>query len=422
MPLSDRIFRPNAVRVNPPARAVHGGRIDPPTRLLDSGVAAYYGDCMGIEISAVESKRDLDRFIKFPIELYRGNPYWVPPLIRDERETLTPGKNPAYENAESRLFLALGDGRIVGRIAAILNLAANKKHGTKNLRFSWFDSIDDFETAKALFGAVEDWGRTKGMETLTGPHSFTDLDPEGLLVEGFEELGTIATTYNYPYYPALLERYGFIKEIDYVEFQAQAPPGTEIPERMVKMAEWAQKRGGYHLIKDQSIRRLRKERAQEMFDLIDEAYEELYGTIPLTQAQKNYYVGKYMPFVSADFLKIVVNSENKMVGFLIAMPSLSRAFQKAKGRLFPFGLLHILRALRRFTILDFYLVGVKKEYRGKGVDLTMAIDVFKACLAKGVRLSESNPELENNTKIQNEWKIVSSRQHKRRRIYRKNIA
>jgi hypothetical protein len=336
-------------------------------------------------------------------------------------ELLTPGKNPAFENAEAQTFLALRDGRIVGRIAAILSHAANRKYGTKNLRFSWFDTIDDLEVARALFAAVEDWGKQRGMETLTGPHSFTDLDPEGMLIQGFDELSTIAVMYNYAYYPTLAEQCGFSKDIDYVEFQALPPVGAALPEKTVKLAEWAQKRNNFRIVKYKTVAQAKKERAAELFDVLDEAFEELYGTVPLSRTQKEYFVNKYMSLVNPDFLEIAVNEKDEMIGFIIAMPSLSRAFQKANGRLFPFGFLYILRALKKYDTLDFYLAGVKKAYRGKGVDLIMTIDVFRTGMAKGVRRAESNPELETNSKIQNEWKIVPVRQHKRRRIYRKTI-
>jgi hypothetical protein len=376
---------------------------------------------MSVVISVVESPADLKRFVRFPLELYKGNAYWVPPLLRDEIDTLTPGRNPALKNAERQLFLAHRNGRMVGRVAGILSHAANDKYGTKNTRFGWFETIDDFEVTQALLSAVEEWGRGKGMTTLTGPQGFTDLDFEGLLVEGYEERATIATIYNPPFYPQHLERFGFAKEVDYVEFQALAPEGTVLPEKMMKMAEWAAKRNNFRLVKYDNIKRLRSERGQELFDLVDETFDELYGTTPLTQEQKDYYISRYIPFANPEFVKIAVNDKNEMVGFLISLPSLARAFQKARGHLFPLGFLHILRALRKFDTLDFMMAGVKKSYRGKGVDLIMTIDVFRSALARGVRFAESNPELETNSRIQNEWKIVATRQHKRRRIYKKSI-
>ncbi len=377
---------------------------------------------MSVSVSAVESRADLKRFIRFPHELYRGNPCWVPPLMMDELDTLSRGKNPAYEDADSRLFLARRDGRIVGRVAGILSHAANRKYKTKNMRFGWFDIIDDEEVSRALLGAVEDWARAQGMTTLTGPHGFTDLDPEGLLVEGFNELATMSVIYNHPYYATHLEHYGLVKEVDYVEFRASPPEGTNLPEKMVKMAEWAAKRNHFRLVRYTDVKKLRRERGQQLFELLDEAFEELYGTVPLTQKQKDYYIGKYLPFANPEFIKIVVNEKEEMIGFLIAIPSLSRALQKARGRLLPFGFFYILRALKKFDTLDFLLAGVRREYRGKGVDLIMTIDVFRSGLTRGVRFAESNPELETNSKIQGEWKIVTTRQHKRRRIYTKSIA
>jgi hypothetical protein len=377
---------------------------------------------VSITLSVVESRAELKRFILFPHSLYRGNAFWVPPLISDELDTLTPGRNPAFENAEARLLLARRDGRIVGRIAAILSHAANTKYGTKNLRFSWFDVIDDYDVARALLDAAAAWGREKGMVTMTGPHGFTDLDPEGLLIEGFNELATISVIYNHPYYPKLIERMGFVKEVDYVEFQALCPEGTVLPEKMVKLAEWGAKRNHWHLVRFTNIKTLRAEYGQKLFDLLDESFEELYGTVPLTQKQKDYYIRKYIPFANPRFIEIVANEAGEMVGFIIALPSLSRAFQKARGRLFPFGILHIMRGLRKFDTLDFMLAGIRKQYRGKGADLLMTLDIFRTGLATGIRFGESNPELETNSRIQNEWKIISSRQHKRRRIYRKSIA
>ena len=292
---------------------------------------------MSVAISVVESPAELKRFVRFPLELYRGNAYWVPPLLRDEIDTLTPGRNPALKSAERQLMLAHRDGRVVGRVAAILSHAANDKYGTKNLRFGWFESIDDYEVSHALLSAVEEWGRKKGMTTLTGPQGFTDLDYEGLLVEGFEERATIATIYNPPYYPQHLERFGFAKEIDYVEFQALAPEGTVLPEKMMKMADWAAKRNNFRLLKYTNIKTLRQERGQQLFDLLDETFDELYGVTPLTLEQKNYYISRYIPFANPEFIKIAVNDANEMVGFLVSLPSLARAFQKARGRLFPAG-------------------------------------------------------------------------------------
>jgi hypothetical protein len=376
---------------------------------------------MGIEVFEVTGRRDLKRFVTYPIGLLGRYPAYVPPLVSDDMSTFSADKNPAFENAEARFFLARREGRIVGRVAAILSHVANRKYGTKNLRFGWFDSVDDAEVAAKLFAAVEAWGREKGMETLTGPHGFSDLDPEGMLVEGFVELGTIGTLWTPPYYPALLERLGFTKEIDWVEFEGKTPP-SGIPERMVRLGEFVLKRNKFRIARYPTLKKLRAARQKELFDLLDESFEELYGSVPLTDRQKEYYANKYLPFVNMEFLKLVVNEDDRMIGFMIAIPSLSRAMQKAQGRLFPFGFVHLLRAMKKFDRLEFLLAGVRKEYRGKGVDLLMVLDTFKAALKHGVKYAESNVELETNTKIQAEWKIVENRQHKRRRLYRKAIA
>ena len=377
---------------------------------------------MSTSITPVESRAGLKSFILFPHRLYHGNPCWVPPLMRDELDTLSPGRNPAFEQAEARLFLARRNGSIVGRVAAILSHAANRKYGTRNLRFGWFDAVRSDEVAKALLDAAAAWGRQRGMVTMTGPQGFTDLDPEGLLIEGFSERATIATIYNHPYYPALMERCGFQKEVDYVEFEARVPAGALLPDRRAALAERAARRSHVRLVPIRSSRELQKDFGPRLFDLLDESFEELYGTVPLTRKQKDYYVRKYLPFARPDLIKVVCREDGAMVGFMIALPSLARAFQKARGRLLPLGFLHILRALRRFDSIDFMLAGVRKDFRGKGLDLLMSIDMFRSALSHKVRVAESNPELETNLRIQNEWKIVSSRQHKRRRIYRKSIA
>jgi ribosomal protein S18 acetylase RimI-like enzyme len=290
------------------------------------------------------------------------------------------------------------------------------------LRFGWFDTIDDYEVCKVLFDAVEGWAKELGLDTLTGPHGFTDLDPEGMLYEGYDQLATIAVYYNHPYYNDFIQKYGFEKDIDYVEFRAVAPTKEEgIPPKLLRLGERIKERSGVSILKFKRKKDL-IDRAEEVFELLDEAYEELYGTVPLTREMIKYYVKEYFPFVDKDLVPVAINDENKVIGFMISMPSLSRGFQKAKGKLFPFGWYHILRSLKNYEILDFYLAGIKKEYRGQGIDLLMVLEVVKQAMEKGVKFSESNPELETNKKIQAQWKYFNPTLHKRRRIYKKHLS
>jgi GNAT superfamily N-acetyltransferase len=319
------------------------------------------------------------------------------------------------------LFLAYKDGKTVGRIAGIRSHAANDKYKTKNLRFGWFDTINDYEVARSLLLAVEKWGKELGMETMTGPHGFSDLDPEGMLVEGFDQLPTISVYYNFPYYPEFVEKYGFEKEIDYLEFRSVNPEETGIPPKLLRLGERIKQRSGVRVHKFKNKREVKK-RSVELFYLLDEAFEEIYGSVPLSENQIKYYVKKYFSFVDKDLIQLAVDENDEAIGFMIAMPSLSKGFQKAKGRLLPFGWFHILKSLKNYEVLDFYLAGIKKSYRGQGIDLLMVLEVLQTALKKGVKYAESNPELETNKKIHAQWKYFNPTQHKRRRIYKKDVA
>ena len=375
---------------------------------------------MEVEVLEVKAKKDVKKFVKFQLRLFNGNQYFVPQLMRDEIETFTPEKNPAYEKCDVKLFLAYRDKEIVGRVAAILNRPANEKYTTKNLRFGWLDMIDDYEVASSLFKSCEEWGRELGMKTLTGPHGFCDLDPQGMLVEGFDKMPTISSYYHLPYYKVLTEKYGFVKDIDFVEYQSTPPYNTGIPEKLLKTTDWIKERYKYRLANYDSIKGYKKH-GRELFELLEETFDENYGTVPLTQKQVDYYINKYISFINKELVKFVFNDKNEMIGFLVCMPSLSKAFQKAGGRLLPFGIFHILKGLKTYEVIDFLFAGVKKEYRGKGVDSLMAVEIVKSAMKLGFKYAESNQELENNSKVQAEWKFFEPELHKRRRIYKKEI-
>lgn len=373
---------------------------------------------MNIIVKEVLNKKDLKTFAKIPFPMYKGNPYWVPQLIGDDMEIFDRQKNPAFENADARLFLAYRDGKAVGRIAAINSRIANQKYNTRNLRFGWFESPDHPEVAAALFKMVEDWAKELGMETITGPHGFCDLDPQGMLVEGFDKLATIAGYYNPPYYQKLVEGQGYQKEIDYLEFLTRVPYDTGIPEKLLRLADRIRERSKLQALRFTSKKDILR-RADELFHLLDESFEEIYGSVPLTEKQMRYYIKKYITFVDKDLLKIMVNEKDEMVGFMLTMPSLSRAYQKANGRLLPLGWWHLLRGLKENDVLDFYLAGIKKNYRGLGVDLLMVIDITQTAMKKGFKFAESNQELETNTKVHAQWKYFNPTQHKRKRIFKK---
>lgn len=376
---------------------------------------------MSINIIEINSKKELRKFVEFQIELYKNCPYFVPPIIKDEIETFLPGKNPALELSDCKILLALKNDKIAGRVVAINNKPANEKWKQKNIRFNWFDCIDDFEVAEALFAEIEKWARSLNFDSITGPHGFTDLDPQGLLIEGYDKIVTIASYYHYPYYKNFLEKLGFQKEIDYLEFLSTPPYKTGIPKKLEEVAEYITRRNQFRLANYPSAKDYVR-RGEEIFEVLDEAFSELYGTVPLNKKQVLYYIKKYITYINKDFIKLVLTKDDQIAGFLITMPNLSEAFQKAKGKLLPFGFYHILKGMKNYKILDFYLAGVRKAYRDKGVDVLMALDIVKTAMKYGFEKAESNQELETNSKVQAQWKFFEPVLHRRRRIYKKILA
>lgn len=374
-----------------------------------------------LEIKQIQPTRSALRdFTQFQIDLYRGNDYYVPPLVSDDIEALSPGKNPAFDFCEAAYFMAYRDGKPVGRIAAIINSQVNRNCDSKICRFGFMDFVDDMEVSHTLFDAAEDWGRRKGMNKMVGPLGFTDMDREGLLVEGFEELSTMATNYNYPYYAGHVEAAGYAKESDWVEFLLQVP--DKVPERYDRIATLVKEKLNLRIQKYTSRKKAKAEIGHKLFRLINEAYKDLYQYSQLTDRQIDYYVDYYLGLVNLDLLTFVMDKDDNLVGLGIALPSLSRGLQKAQGRLLPFGWYHLLKALKgKNDRVDLLLVAVHPDYQNRGVNALMFQDLLPHFIRLGFKYAETNPEMETNAKVQSQWEVFNPRQHRRRRSYAKDI-
>lgn len=359
------------------------------------------------------TRSNLRKFTQFQIDLYKDNAYYVPPMVSDDVNTLDPRHNPAFDFCESAYFMAYRDGKPVGRIAAIINRQVNEKEGKKNARFGFVDFVDDREVSAALFKAAEEWARFKGMDTLVGPLGFTDLDHEGMLVEGFEELSTMATIYNYPYYPEHLEALGYTQSNEWLEFVMDVP--DSIPDKYNRIAEIVKKKFGLRVLKFTSRKKIKEEYGQALFELINEAYADLYGYSTLTPRQIDYYIKQYLSLLNLDLVTLIVDREDKLVGVGISMQSMSRALQKSRGKLLPFGWWHLLKGLKgKNDRVDLLLVAVKPEYQSKGVNALLFQDLIPQYIKCGFKWAESNPEMADNSKVQSQWEYFGRRQHRRR--------
>lgn len=377
---------------------------------------------MAIEIKRIDAGKssELKRFVKFGISLYKGNTCYVPPLIVDEVATLNQQKNPAFDFCSSAYFMAYRSGRPVGRIAAIINRAVNERTGSRTARFGYVDFIDDAEVSAALFAAAEDWARQQGMTDIVGPLGFTDMDPEGMLVEGFDQIGTMATIYNHPYYPRHVEALGYTKATDWVEFRVTVP--DKVPEKYARIGELIKRKYNLSTPKYTSAKKVVKEYGQEVFKVINEAYDQIYGYSPLTPRQIDQYVAQYIPMLRLELLSLIVDQDKKLVGVGIAMPSMSKALIRSRGRLFPFGWIHLLRALKGHNdVVDLLLVAVKPEYQSKGVNALLFTDLLPYFIRNGYKYAESNHELEDNQRVQQQWQYFDYVQNKRRRAYTKKL-
>lgn len=373
---------------------------------------------MSIIIKEVVGKKDLKKWVDFPNKLYKKVPAYVPFLFNDEMDTFTKTKNPAYDFCETKLFLAYKDKKIVGRIAALINHAYNKKWNKNAMRFTRFDFIDDFEVSSALFNEVVKWTKENNLTEVMGPIGFTDLDHEGMLVEGFDELNMSITFYNHPYYIEHMERLGLVKDIDWMEFQIKVP--EQLDPRIERISEHLIQRNGYQLV-TYTNRKVLLHDAFEAFKVIDEAFSVLYGTVPLTDKIINKAIADYIPLVNLKYICSVKDKDGKIIGFGILVPSIAKALKKCNGRMVR-GIFRLLKALKgKNDTLEMFLIGITQEHQKKGVPAIIMNQIMKVCIENGVKLCETGPELETNESVQSMWKTFESRHHKRRRCWIKQI-
>ena len=374
-----------------------------------------------ILIKEVKSKRALYRFVQFGIDLYKGNPYYCPPIFFDEINTFNPKGNPALEVCEYVIYMAYRNGKIVGRIVGIINHRANEAWGVKKCRFGWFDFVDDYDVFKSLIDAVAEWGRERGMTCLNGPVGFTDFDHQGLLIEGFNYNAPMASLYTHPYYMAHYERYGLCKEADWIEYQITPP--AEAPEKMKRVAQIVESRYGLHVVKVKNSKELKKRYGYTYFDVLDSAYQKLYNYQPMTPRQKQYYCKMYFPILNFDFVTMVANEKDEIIAVGLGMPSLSKALRKCRGRMFPFGWYHLIKALRakKMTDFDLLLIAVRPDYQDKGVTALIFDEMTPHFVKYGIQRVETTAILETNHKSLANFADFDHIQHKRRRAFSKAI-
>lgn len=376
---------------------------------------------MSVLVTRVQNKHQFKEFLHFPIALYKDMPAFVPPLIMDDEETLNPKKNPAYEFCEAAMYLAYKDGKVAGRVAAIVNHKANESWHHDEVRFGWFDFIDDREVSKALLDAVVAFGKERGMKTILGPLGFTDFDPEGMLVEGFEYLSSMALHHNWPYYKDHMEALGYVKEVDWLEYRIYIE--DSIPEKFTRVASLVEQRYGLRLRKITRKEVRKTDIGYRLFDLINETYSSLYNFTILPKKMVDKYVGFYLGIIDLKFVSLVEDKDGNIVGFGVVMPSITRALQKCKGKLFPFGWFHILKSMywKYEENFEMLLIGVKPEYQKKGVNSIIFVDIMKYLIEGGFKYGESNAELESNLDIRSQWGELEVKECKRRRVYKKAI-
>jgi len=381
-----------------------------------------------VTVSQVSSRKELKAFVRFNYELYKDSPYAVPDLLEDTLDTLDSHSNPAFRFCQAAFFLARKDGRIVGRVAAIINTRANKRWGRQEVRFGWIDFIDDLEVSRSLLETVEQWGRERGMTSIVGPLGFTDLDPEGMLTEGFDQLSTLCTIYNYPYYPQHLAQLGYAKETGWVERKVFIPKGEHEANnaKYFRIAQVAEQRYGFRLRHFRSKREIRNGGyVEKMLGVINKAYVDLYGFSQLDEQQMQWYAKRFLQMLDRRYLSVVEDPKGNIIGVGVCMVSLSRAVQKAKAKLFPFGWWYIAKELwfkQKHQILDMLLVGVLPEYQEKGANALFFADMIPLGISTGFEWAETHPQLEDNLAGQMQWKNLDCCIHKRRAVFSKKLS
>lgn len=366
-----------------------------------------------IILERIQSVSGLKRFIDFQFRLYKGNPYWCPPLRMDELKILRKDKNPAFEFCEAEYWMAWRGKTPVGRIAGILSHKANERWNERLVRFGWIDFIDDPEVSGLLIQTVSDWGKSKGMTGIHGPLGFSDMDNEGMLIDGFDQLAIMTSIYNHPYYRAHMEQMGFVKAADWVQYEFDIPP---IPEKFEKTKELVEQRYNVKVVRAKKSRELLPY-ARKMFRMLNDAYRDLYGFVALTEKQMDAYTKQYFGFIRPEFVSFIVDRKDDIVGFGISLPNLTYALQKSNGRLFPLGWWHLMKAIRKNEIIDMYLLGVHPDYHGKGVAALFFYEMHKAYLDFGIRKAISSPQLDDNIKALSIWKNFPGRKNVLRRVW-----
>ena len=367
-----------------------------------------------IKVKQVLNSSDLELFIKFPMELYKGNPYYVPPLINEEKSIWVKEENPALQYSEAAQFLAYKGENIVGRIAVMINYKEEKELGIRKVRFGWLDFIDDIEVSKSLINTAIEYAKSKGISKIEGPMGFTNLDKAGMLTKGFDKLATMIGIYNYDYYPKHMEQLGLVKEKEWVEFEINFP--DTLPDKVEKFSNLIAEKYELELVKFKSKKDILP-LVEPMFKLLDDTYKHLSTYTPITQEQIKHYKEKYFKFIDKDYIVCIKDKYGSLISFAITMPSYSKALQKAKGKLFPFGWWHLLNAGKKNDRANFYLIGIHPQYQKRGITAIIFKEIYETFKKKGVKFLETNPELEENASIQALWQDYHPTNHKRRRTY-----